>query len=446
MPRIVPSPVVLAGALAMGVAAPSLGGGCVREFSTYHAASRVNGESYQLADMDGDGRHDLVSVDNSRICRIYLNGGAGFTLWTSFQLPAHGQLAALKDFDGDGRADILSNSINGQNCLGNLIRIFWNGGEEIGFSPSTYTELPLPSSPYCVQSREIDFDADGDLDVIMTSMAGNSRTFRNNGSRNFTVASSFQWPRDLYYTNVKDYDGDGHADYVALHKSGWADGQWGAYLYRGDGNGSFQPAIVNFAAERAAAGISINANPLDDSREDVAVYVGNSITQVIRLGRWAGSNFAWTPIDVPVPFQVTEAFDANEDGFQDMILVNTSGPHRMSAMLNDGHGSFPASGVVELVAASPYPIQTIRQDAGAGGDQFILAVGPTEVLVLRATCSLPCPGDVTGNGTVDSGDLTFVLGFWGTDGGKFPGVDIDGDGEVEADDLGVVLAGWGACP
>ncbi len=437
---------IVAGFAVTTAAAPVTAGSCVRTFEPFHVAARINNENFQLADMDGDGTGDLVSVDSARICRIYRNTGSGFTSWFSFQLPPNGHLAGLKDFDGDGRTDILSNSINGQNCLGNLIRIFWNGGEEVPFSAASFTELPLPSSPYCVQSREIDFDGDGDLDVIMTSMAGNSRTFRNNGSRNFSVAASFQWPRDLYYTHVKDYNGDGHADFVALHKSGWADGQWGAYLYRGNGNGTFQPAIVNFAAERAAAGLSINADPAANALEDMAVYVGNSISQQIRLGRWNGSNFSWTPIAIPSPYQATESFDADADGDEDMILVSQSGPHRMMALLNDGSGGFSSANSLLIVDGSTHPLQWIRNSSTPGGDQLVLGVGSNEVVVYRATCELACPGDITGNGVVDSGDLTMVLGFWGTDGGKFPGVDVDGDGTVGADDLAVVLAGWGPCP
>jgi len=418
---------------------------CIVGFDPYHAAPRTNGEHYQMADLDGDGHLDLVSVDASRLCRIYRNDGEGFSWWTSFQLPPHGHLMSINDFDGDGRIDLLSNSVTGTNCLGNLIRIYWNEGGNAPFSSGVYTQLPLPANPYCVYAREIDFDGDGDLDVIMTSMWGNSRTFRNDGNRSFAVQASFQWPRDLYYTHVKDYDGDGHADFVSLHKSGWADNQWGMYLYRGNGNGTFQPALVNFAAERAAAGISINANPLEDDLEDVAVYVGNGISQTIRLGRWAGTNFAWTPIAISAPYQVTDSFDANGDGFEDMILVSQSGPHRMAALLNDGYGNFGGPSTLELVAASPHPLQTIWADPAKGGDRYIVGAGTHEVVVFRSTCRATCDGDLDRNGFVDAADIAVLLCFWGTDGAKSPGTDLNADGEVNATDLAILLAAWGSC-
>lgn len=58
----------------------------------------------------------------------------------------------------------------------------------------------------------------------------------------------------------------------------------------------------------------------------------------------------------------------------------------------------------------------------------------------------PCPGDITGGGTVDATDLAALLGAWGTNGeGKFD-TDLNNDGNVDASDLAVVLSGWGPCP
>lgn len=49
------------------------------------------------------------------------------------------------------------------------------------------------------------------------------------------------------------------------------------------------------------------------------------------------------------------------------------------------------------------------------------------------------PADLDGDGTVGAGDLSILLGAWGTPG---PG-DLDGDGDVGAADLSSLLAAWG---
>ena len=59
--------------------------------------------------------------------------------------------------------------------------------------------------------------------------------------------------------------------------------------------------------------------------------------------------------------------------------------------------------------------------------------------------SCQCLADISGNGVVDGVDLAFVLGSWGSGGGK-AGADINGDGVVAGEDLAMVLGAWGACP
>jgi formylglycine-generating enzyme required for sulfatase activity len=58
----------------------------------------------------------------------------------------------------------------------------------------------------------------------------------------------------------------------------------------------------------------------------------------------------------------------------------------------------------------------------------------------------PCPGDISGNNSVDGVDLAALLGTWGTNGqGEF-NCDIDLDGIVGGTDLTIILGGWGPCP
>jgi len=51
-----------------------------------------------------------------------------------------------------------------------------------------------------------------------------------------------------------------------------------------------------------------------------------------------------------------------------------------------------------------------------------------------------CPADFDGDGDVDTADLLFLLGAWGT-----PDGDVDGDGDTDTSDLLALLAAWGEC-
>ena len=52
-----------------------------------------------------------------------------------------------------------------------------------------------------------------------------------------------------------------------------------------------------------------------------------------------------------------------------------------------------------------------------------------------------CPADFDDDGDVDTADLLFLLGAWGT-----PDGDVDGDGDTDTADLLALLGAWGDCP
>jgi hypothetical protein len=69
-------------------------------------------------------------------------------------------------------------------------------------------------------------------------------------------------------------------------------------------------------------------------------------------------------------------------------------------------------------------------------------IGDFDLAFQLTTCTV-CPGDLTGDSTVDSDDLFQLLGAWGA----CPGcpADLTGDGNVDSDDLFQLLGAWGEC-
>ncbi|MCH2133518.1 MAG: hypothetical protein MK116_07195 [Phycisphaerales bacterium] len=64
---------------------------------------------------------------------------------------------------------------------------------------------------------------------------------------------------------------------------------------------------------------------------------------------------------------------------------------------------------------------------------------------MEDTCSLPCPPDIDGDGTVGVDDLLAAIGGFGLPCDDCP-EDVDGSGAVDTDDLLAIIARWGACP
>ncbi len=87
------------------------------------------------------------------------------------------------------------------------------------------------------------------------------------------------------------------------------------------------------------------------------------------------------------------------------------------------------------------PKQVSRALAGTNGDEIEENLPsqnePEEV-------EPQCPGDLDGNGTVDSADLAILLTRYGRC--KGCEADLSGDGYVDQDDIDELMASWGDCP
>ncbi len=79
----------------------------------------------------------------------------------------------------------------------------------------------------------------------------------------------------------------------------------------------------------------------------------------------------------------------------------------------------------------------------------LAATGGAEIEENRPSQNQPedieaeCPGDLDGNGKVDTDDLAMVLGNFGPC--RRCEEDLNGDGYVDSDDVDILMAGWGTC-
>ena len=70
-------------------------------------------------------------------------------------------------------------------------------------------------------------------------------------------------------------------------------------------------------------------------------------------------------------------------------------------------------------------------------------LAPSATLHVSYTLGPPCDGDLNDDDIVDGGDISLVLGYWGS---ANPTYDINEDGIIDGADLAIVLGEWGLCP
>jgi len=95
-----------------------------------------------------------------------------------------------------------------------------------------------------------------------------------------------------------------------------------------------------------------------------------------------------------------------------------------------------------FVGATPIHLPKGLRDGNSIGRINLWNPGGWEGLLSVTTYGyLDCPADFDGDGDVDTADLLFLLGAWGT-----PNGDVDGDGDTDTADLLALLGAWGECP
>jgi hypothetical protein len=201
-----------------------------------------------FVDFDDDGWPDLLAVRDFGLSRLYWNEGDGtFTDGTEAAgvgTDENGMGSTVGDIDGDGDLDWFVTSIGDPNetcgarpCnwgfSGN--RLYRNDGDR-AFTDIT-EEAGVRMGGWGWGAAFLDFDNDGDLDLVMTNGAVLPEStdedalfnddpmvlWENDGSGRFTDVSARLDPLDLGDGKglvVFDADGDGDQDFLVVHHGG----------------------------------------------------------------------------------------------------------------------------------------------------------------------------------------------------------------------------------
>ncbi|NKI33997.1 CRTAC1 family protein [Wenzhouxiangella sp. XN79A] len=209
-----------------------------------------------LADLDGDGRRDLLLPGiRGYGLRVYRNLGDRFKDATAlFALGNPGPdfySVAVGDADGDGRLDLATahwGSGSAPLDPGHLWLQrddgFVASGQAWGLAP-TFAQ-PDSGGDFTFTPNFADLDGDGDADLTMAGDFLTSQYFHNdNGARFIARTDAEITDENGMGAAIGDFDGDGHLDWfvTAIHDEdpppNLGQGGSGNRLYRNDGTGRF---------------------------------------------------------------------------------------------------------------------------------------------------------------------------------------------------------------
>jgi hypothetical protein len=348
---------------------------------TVPAGSVNPGNQAILADINGDGRPDLVSwglingLNLESVFQVALGqAGGGLGTPTTYQTWATPVSVAAGDANGDAFQDLYVVVWNVSACRVELWLGHADGRLTLGNRSNEIAG--------CQSATLVDLNGDGKPDLVADIVNGGAGTvFLSDASGSFNGGQ----PGCVNGGEmVWDWNGDGFPDLVTLYPT------LGMCLNKG--NGTFDDPIDCGILTRAViyigppTQVTVIADFNRDGHPDLAIAVDNGVDVLLGMGGCQFQPMMEYPLTDVV--QVIASGDVNGDGMVDLVALTRDGT--LSLLLNGSDGRFQ---IVPFSVDSPTGFQS-------GGSLIV--------------------GDVTGDGKVD---IVFVPG-------RSPGQAVITDGGI----------------
>lgn len=370
-----------------------------------YALPQTDHRSLIAADLNADGKADLVAANGAGKVAVMFNQGDGtFGTAFSYTIPAGSVVAtgsvAAADFDGDGVRDLAVTHDQG-------VAVLINVGSGAFQGAVNYAE----PSPYAVAAGDVDADGKTDL-AILTPSALHVR--RNQGGGVFGSSASFAVKGT--YLALADLSGDGKLDVAAVDD---VNDQANVLLNAGDGTFG---AAVSHAVGGFPRGVVVgDAN--GDGKPDI--LTANRDDGTISVLRNQGGGAFGAKSDFPVgdyPSAFTGG-DMNGDGRIDLVIADALAGVAGVAV-NFGNGSFApapfyAPGAFNLKSAA-------LADLNGDGRLDVAAPGVDSTDALKLLVMMNQGGGKLAAPVLYPAGPGATFGAYGAAAG-----DLDGDGKID---------------
>jgi hypothetical protein len=291
------------------------------------------------ADLNADGKLDLVFENDYAVCQVYLGKGDGTFSNTSdyiLSLGPSGSNIVAADFNLDGKLDF---AMSGSVLLSNGNGTFQ--GVQFGV---------IPDVPWVAVTGAFGKNAPPGVAVLSNPQTGsglNVYVLTNNGGGDLVLSHTYTLQRTAYGIAKGDFNGDGNLDLLIVSTDPLTQ-QWSYSILLGNADGSFQsPSYypLSVAAGRVDGYSIVVGDFNNDGKLDAAISMANN-TLALLMGNGDGT-FAAPVYVYDGGATVLVSADFNGDGKLDIAAGGTNPkglpPPATALLLGNGDGTFQAA-------------------------------------------------------------------------------------------------------
>ncbi|KPJ64694.1 hypothetical protein AMJ44_12275 [candidate division WOR-1 bacterium DG_54_3] len=377
-------------------------------------------------DFDNDGDLDLYLANDATANKLFRNdGGGSFVDATSGPLGDTGNswTVACGDYDNDGDLDIYIVNWNNAN------KLLRNDG---GLTFVDVTSGPLGDAQKGKGVAWGDYDNDGDLDLYFANQYTGNKLLRNDGGGSFVDVTSGPLADGGNGKGVAwgDYDNDGDLDLFLAKGDGATLAE--NKLMRNDGGGTFVDATSGALLN---LGMWSGSGLGDcDNDGDLDLYVANLQGPNSLFVNQKGSAKHWLHVNLVGVLSNKSAIGARvsaHSGTLSQIREISGGSGYMSQnSLTAEFGMGSLTSVDSLVIT--WPSGTVQKLTGLPVDTLLTI---TESAFIR--------GDVNGDGSIDLGDVLYLIAYLYKNGpapNPLATGDVDCSGGIDLGDVLYLIA------
>jgi hypothetical protein len=355
-------------------------GGIISFQASETIAVGANPYPYRVADLNGDGRPDLVGLSGGAAEVLLGNGNGTFQAARTFAVGSGPVDLVVADMNGDGSPDIIVT-----NYGDDTVSILLGNGNGTFQPQRTFATGFRPSSV-----SVSDLNGDGNLDLIVqNNTLSNPATISvllGNGNGTFHAQQTFAVSLRFSKLEAADINGDGKPDLILLNHMYFSVG-----VLLGNGNGTFQ------LEHTFAAGVGPDSVAISDINGDgapdliVANYGGNFVS--ILLGNGNGTFQDQQTVASSARELDVAVSDLNGDGKPDIVVASTGALGLLSILPGNGNGTFLPQQTM-ATGARPSPVVTSDLNGDGRPDLITTNFGDGTVSIFLSNAADSFTGQV----------------------------------------------------